>query len=159
MNPERGAQFLSQPSPIANPTYLSPHQVRLLQARCADIEFFARDMEARGRARGRIDDRRRVKRAVGPARPPGPAGQVRQPLHPFALSPEPDRQLAARAGWLGLLGLPAVRPLVRGDVAAVDGKGAGRGGGVTPEGVVAGGKPRVDGRVLYVATGAPFADL
>jgi integrase family protein with SAM-like domain len=33
------------------------HQLRLFQARCADIEFFGRDLEARGRARATITRR------------------------------------------------------------------------------------------------------
>jgi hypothetical protein len=52
-----------------------------------------------------------------------------------------------------------LRPVVAGDVAAVDGHHADRGGGVTPDDVVTGGKPGVDGRVLYAAAGPAFPDL
>jgi len=49
--------------------------------------------------------------------------------------------------------------MVASDVAAVDGYDAERSGAVTPDDVVAGGEPGVDGRVLDVAAGPAFTDL
>jgi hypothetical protein len=45
------------------------HQLRLFQARRADIEFFARDLEAHGRARTTITRRLSVVKRFGPTGP------------------------------------------------------------------------------------------
>ena len=47
------------------PSWRQQHHIRLFQARRADIECFARDMEARGRARATITRRRRASRKAG----------------------------------------------------------------------------------------------
>ena len=84
-------------------SWCQQHQVRLFQARRADIEYFARDLEARGRARATIT--RRLCTVAGFYRyaveeellDHSPAAHARRPRQPCALS---RRRWSIRTGVL-----------------------------------------------------------